>query len=64
MAVALNHLLPRNLQSMCSPLFRMMSRQPQVLSRYCLGARSHRQSSVILSFSMLNRQWFNVGFKN
>ena len=63
MDCALNHLLPRNLQSMCSPLFGLMSRHPPALSCNYVGARSHHHTSGCYSLLMLNRQLSNVAAK-
>ena len=60
---ALNHLLPRNLQSMCSPLCWLMSRHTPALSCYYVGARSHQHTSGCYSLLMLNRQLSNVASK-
>jgi len=60
---ALNHLLPRNLQSTCSTLCWLMSRHTPALSCYYVGARSHQHTSGCYSLLMLNRQLSNIASK-
>ena len=60
---ALNHLLPRNLQRMCSPLCWLMSRHTPALSCYYVGARSQQHTSGCYSLLMFNRQLSNIASK-